>query len=81
MPKVEQGLMDAERRGDMLREMNEKLAEANKLYEGLLEDRVRESERRSSFRVAHQGNPNFSLLFFYIKQERIDSDSRAFFFW
>ena len=45
-PRLERGLEDAARRREILVEMNEKLGEATRLYEGMLEERVRGSTER-----------------------------------
>ncbi|KAI5475757.1 vacuolar sorting-associated protein VPS27 [Pseudohyphozyma bogoriensis] len=51
-PRLERGIMDTERRKEILVEMNGKLMEANRLYEGLLEERIRGSQK------AYQSSPS-----------------------
>lgn len=46
-PRLERGLEDAERRTEMLVEMNDKLGEATRLFEGLLDRRVREARLKN----------------------------------
>jgi growth factor-regulated tyrosine kinase substrate len=46
VPRLERGLEDASRRREILVEMNEKLGEATRLYEGMLEERVRGASER-----------------------------------
>ncbi|KAL8293351.1 hypothetical protein RQP46_000052 [Phenoliferia psychrophenolica] len=47
-PRLERGLEDAERRTEILVEMNDKLGEATRLFEGLLERRVREARAKAN---------------------------------
>lgn len=49
-PRLERGLEDAERRREILVEMNAKLGEATRLYQGLLEDRSRYRSRECGLR-------------------------------
>lgn len=46
-PQLERGLEDAERRTEILAEMNDKLGEATRLFEGLLDRRVRDAKQRA----------------------------------
>lgn len=47
-PRLVRGLEDAERRKEILVEMNTKLGEATRLYEGMLEERVRGATMRAA---------------------------------
>ncbi|KAM0750268.1 hypothetical protein T439DRAFT_314587 [Meredithblackwellia eburnea MCA 4105] len=47
-PRLERGLEDAERRTEILVEMNDKLGEATRLFEGLLDRKVRDSRVKST---------------------------------
>ncbi|KAK4047875.1 Vacuolar protein-sorting-associated protein 27 [Microbotryomycetes sp. JL221] len=53
-PRLERGLEDAERRREILMEMNAKLGEATRLYQGLLEDH---SRQRSSYTPYSSARP------------------------
>jgi len=53
-PRLERGLDDASRRREILVEMNHKLSEATRLYEGLLDERVRQAR---SPQPQHQAPP------------------------
>ncbi|KAK4698725.1 hypothetical protein P7C70_g7544, partial [Phenoliferia sp. Uapishka_3] len=52
-PRLERGLEDAERRTEMLVEMNDKLGEATRLFESLLDRRVQEARQKANGQSLH----------------------------
>ncbi|KAM0790784.1 hypothetical protein ACM66B_004632 [Microbotryomycetes sp. NB124-2] len=56
-PRLERGLEDAERRREILMEMNAKLSEATRLYQGLLEEG---SRQRSSYTPYSSSQPYYT---------------------